>query len=74
MISQIQAEQMFHSMVNNSGKNYRIERVWEISLEEPIYVMAVRDEEGKQVFPGEVFPSIRKSDGELVAFSFPSTG
>lgn len=74
MITLEQAKEQFLKIVEKSENEYTIQTVWEISLDDPIYAMIVIDEKGKQVFPGEVFPSIRKADGSLVDFSFPVTG
>lgn len=71
MITLERAKEMFAKMISESGKNYRIDIVWEIEDEEPIYVMMVIDEEGKQQLPGRLFPAIRKSDGELVDWEYP---
>lgn len=74
MITLDQATELFREIVKKSEKKYMIETVWEISLDDPIYAMIAVDENGDQVFPGEVFPSIRKADGSLIDFSFPTTG
>lgn len=74
MITIEQAKVMFEEMIRNSNKEYRFDQISEVVLEEPLYVMIAVDEDGNQVFPGEVFPSIRKSDGAIVSFSFPATG
>ena len=74
MITLEQAKEQFRKIVEKAEKRYTIQTVWEISFDDPIYAMIVTDEKGKQVFPGEVFPSIRKADGTLINFSFPTTG
>lgn len=74
MITIEQAKQQFQKLVESSEKKYTIQTVWEISFDDPIYAMIAIDENGNQVFPGEVFPSIRKDDGSLVDFRFPITG
>lgn len=74
MITQEHAKAMFEEMIRNNGKKYRFDQISEIAIEDPIYVMIAIDEDGNQVFPGEAFPSIRKRDGALVDFAFPSTG
>lgn len=74
MITLDQAKEQFLEIVENAEKKYTIQTVWEISFDDPIYAMIAIDENGKQVFPGEVFPSIRKADGSLIDFSFPATG
>lgn len=71
MITLERAKEMFTKMISESGKNYRIDIVWEIDDEEPIYAMMVIDEEGNQQLPGRLFPAIRKSDGELVDWEYP---
>ena len=71
MVSLEQAREIFADLVKKSGEQYRIEQVQEIQFEEPIYVMIALDANGDQVFPGEKFPSIRKSDGALIDYSFP---
>ena len=74
MITLDQAKEQFLKIVEKAEKKYTIQNVWEISFDDPIYVMLAIDENGNQVFPGEVFPSIRKADGSLINFSFPATG
>lgn len=74
MITLEQAKEQFLKIVENTEKKYTIQVVWEIAFDDPIYAMIAVDESGKQVFPGEVFPSIRKADGSLVDFCFPETG
>lgn len=74
MITLEQATETFRQMVEKTEPKHTIEKVWEIMLEEPIYAMIAIDEGGNQVFPGEVFPSIRKKDGMIVNFTFPATG
>lgn len=72
MITLEQARKAFEKMVDDSERGYKIFEVWEVNFSEPIFVMTVIDEEGNQYFPGEVFKSIRKKDGSLVDFRFPS--
>lgn len=74
MITVEQAKAMFEEMIKNSDKKYRFDQISEIAFEDPIYVMIAIDEDGNQVFPGEVFPSIRKRDGAIINFRFPATG
>ena len=74
MITLEQAKSMFEDMVQSHGEGYRLDQVSEIAFEEPIYVMIALDKEGNQIFPGEVFPSIRKKDGALIDFEFPAIG
>lgn len=74
MITIDQAKEQFLNMIEKAEKKYTIQKVWEISFDDPIYAMIAIDQNGKQVFPGEVFQSIRKADGSLVDFSFPATG
>lgn len=71
MITLEQAKKMFEDMIAESKKSYQVYEVWEIDLDEPIYVMTAIDEDGAQHFPGDPFQSIRKSDGALVDFEFP---
>lgn len=71
MITLEQAKKMFEDMIARSEKSYQMYEVWEIDLNEPIYVMTVIDEYGVQHFPGDPFQSIRKSDGALIDFEFP---
>ena len=71
MITLEQAIVMFEELLKNSPEKYTVQKIWEIQFDDPLYVMVVRDERGKQVFPGEVFPSIRKADGSFVDFYFP---
>lgn len=71
MITLEQAIVMFEELLKNSPEKYTVQKIWEIQFDDPLYVMVVRDERGKQVFPGEVFPSIRKADGSFVDFCFP---
>lgn len=74
MITLEQAKEQFCKIIEKAEKRYTIQTIWEISFDDPIYAMIAIDEKGKQVFPGEVFPSIRKADGALINFSFPTTG
>lgn len=74
MITLERAKAMFEEMIKNSDKGYCLDQISEIAFEEPIYVMIALDKDGNQVFPGEVFPSIRKRDGALIDFKFPATG
>ena len=74
MITLEQAKVMFEEMTKNSGKKYRLDQISEIAFDDPIYVMIALDEDGNQVFSGEVFPSIRKKDGAIINFTFPATG
>lgn len=71
MITLERAKEMFAQMVSDSGKNYQIDAVWEIEYDDPIYVMTVIDEDGKQHLPGDLFQSIRKRDGSLIDYEFP---
>ena len=71
MVTLEQAKTKFAEIVAKNGSGYQIADVWELSLSDPIYVMMLIDENGNQLFPGEVFPSIRKSDGVLVDFKYP---
>ena len=43
-------------------------------FDDPIYAMIALDKDGEQIFPGEVFPSIRYTDGSLVFWEYPPTG
>lgn len=71
MITLEQATAMFEELLQNSSEKYTVQKIWEIQFDDPLYVMVVRDKNGKQVFPGEVFPSIQKKDGAFVDFNFP---
>lgn len=74
MITMEQAKAMFEEMIKNSDEEYCLDQISEIAFEEPIYVMIALDKDGNQIFPGEVFSSIRKRDGALIDFKFPVTG
>lgn len=74
MITIDQAKEMFEEMIKNSEKEYYFDQISEIAFEEPIYVMIALDKNGNQVFPGEVFPSIRKKDGAIIDYRFPAIG
>ncbi len=71
MITLEQAKAMFSKMIAESEKSYTIDTVYEICFDEPIYAMIVLDEDGNQLFPGEVFPSIRKADGAIINYIDP---
>lgn len=71
MITLQEARDIFQKMIDSQESKYNICEIWEIDYDDPIYVMTVIDESGYQLFPGEVFQSIRKKDGKLVDFSFP---
>lgn len=73
MITAEQAKEMFEEMINSQDEEYCFDQMSEIATDDPIYVMIAVDKNGNQVFPGEVFPSIRKRDGAIVDFSFPAT-
>lgn len=72
MITLEQAKRIFEDMIKQSEKQYEIFEVWELDADFPIYVMTVIDENGVQRMPGDPFKSIRKEDGTLIDFSFPS--
>lgn len=74
MITLEQAKAMFEEMISNSSQEYCIDQISELALDEPVYVMIALDKKGNQIFPGEVFPSIRKADGAVINFTFPATG
>lgn len=74
MITLEQATERFQQMVSEADEKYTIEKIWEIMFDDPIYAILVVDTNGNQLFPGEVFPSIRKRDGALIDFTFPATG
>lgn len=71
MITLEKAKEIFAQMVIDSGKKCQIDAVWEIESEEPIYVMTVVDEDGRQQLPGRLFPAIRKKDGSIVDWEYP---
>jgi len=80
MITLEEAMGMFQKMIDEHPEKYTIFEAWEIPYEDPVhgedplYIMTVLNENGEQFFPGEVFKSIRKRDGELVNFEFPVPG
>ena len=74
MITLSEAIEMFNAMINDTKKGYQVEDVWEIDFEEPIYVATVSDANGDQFLPGELFPCIKKKNGELIDWKFPPTG
>ena len=74
MITLEQAKATFEDMVLKRGEGDRVNQISEITFDEPIYVMIALDKNGNQIFPGEVFPAIRKRDGAIVDFEFPATG
>lgn len=74
MITLERAKEMFEEMIKNSGKEYHLDQISEIAFDDPIYVMIALDADGNQIFPGEVFPSIRKRDGSFIDFTLPATG
>lgn len=71
MITLEQAKERFSDIVADCGEAIRILKVWEIQFSEPIYVVLCIDSNGKKIYPGERFPSIRKSDGVLVDWQEP---
>ena len=71
MITLEQAESKFREIVSSCGEPVKISKVWEIQLEDPIYVVMCTDDGGNKIYPGERFPSIRKSDGSLVNWEEP---
>lgn len=68
MITAEQAKVMFEEMISSKNGEYYFDQMSEIITDDPFYVMIAVDKNGKQVFPGEVFPSIRKRDGALIDF------
>ncbi len=71
MVTLKQAKEIFTDMVSKSEEKYEIFEIWEIEFGENLYIMTVIDEKGVQHFPGDPFPSIRKTDGSLIDFRFP---
>lgn len=71
MITLEQAMNKFREIVSDCGESISIEKVWEIQFAEPVYVVLCTDCDGKKIYPGERFPSIRKSDGALVDWQEP---
>ena len=74
MITLSEATKRFEEMLKNTEAKYIIDEVWEIELDAPIYAAIVSDMHGNQFLPGELFPCIRKEDGELIDWKFPPTG
>ena len=74
MITSEQAKKMFEEMIFSKRGEYQFEQMSEIVTDDPFYVMIAVDKNGNQVFPGEIFPSIRTRDGALIDYSFPETG
>ena len=64
------AEKMFQEMISQYD-GIRIEEIIEDEDEGLFVLFAVKDD-GYQLWPGELFPSIRIKDGELVDFSLPT--
>lgn len=71
MITLEQAKNKFHEIVASSGESVEIVDVWELQFDDPIYVVMCVDANGKKIYPGEKFPSIRKVDGKLVDWIEP---
>lgn len=71
MITLEQAESKFCEIIASCGESIKIAKVWEIQLDEPIYVVLCTDKDGHKIYPGERFPSIRKSDGVFVNWEEP---
>ena len=71
MITLEQAENRFREIIADCGEPIEITKVWEIQLDEPIYVVMCTDKEQNKIYPGERFPSIRKSDGAFVNWQDP---
>ena len=74
MITLAQASAIFQKLIDEQEQEYTIDQISLIMFDEPIYVMIALDKDGKQIFPGEVFPSIRYADGSLVIWEYPPTG
>ena len=74
MITLLEAKKMFEQMLKETKAKCSIDDVWEIEVDEPIYVATVSDAEGNQFLPGEFLPCIKKENGELIDWKFPPTG
>lgn len=72
MITLEQAKEMFNKLIVEKYPGHTVQKVWEIRFEDPIYVAQVTDDTGKKILPGDGFPSIRKEDGEIIDYEFPT--
>ena len=71
MLTLEQATIIFQKLIDEQKAEYTIDQISLIMFDDPIYVMIALDKNGKQIFPGEVFPSIRYADGSLVYWEDP---
>ena len=71
MITLEQATAIFQKLIDEQEEEYTIDQISLIMFDDPLYVMIARDKNGKQIFPGEVFPSIRYADGSLELWEDP---
>lgn len=71
MITLEQAESKFREIIASGDESVKIAKVWEIQFEDPLYVVMCIDKNGNKIYPGERYPSIRKSDGSVIDWKEP---
>lgn len=78
MINIEEARRIAQKLVSNSGLNVEIANITEVENEkeeDSLFVFCVEDLDNKACYyPGELFPAIRKGDGELVDFKLIPPG
>lgn len=71
MVTLEEATAIFQKLIDEQAEKYILDQISLVMFDDPLYIMIARDKEGHQIFPGEVFPSIRYIDGSLVWWEYP---
>lgn len=78
MISLEDARKIAQDLIDKSNRNLEITVITEVGAakeEDALYLFGVKDPvTNRHYYPGELFPSIRMSDGELVDFALIPPG
>lgn len=78
MISLEDARKIAQGLIEETKRTLEITVFSELNgktEEESLYIFGVKDPEtNRHYYPGELFPSIRKTDGELVDFALVPPG
>lgn len=78
MISIEKAREIAQSLIDRAERAFEITSISELhgnTEEESLYIFGVKDpKSNKHYYPGQLFPSIRKSDGELIDFALIPPG
>lgn len=71
MVTLEEATAIFQKLIDEQKEEYTLDQISLVMFDDPLYIMIARDKDGQQIFPGEVFPSIRYADGSLVLWEYP---